>query len=44
MAGGIRGGSALTPAQIRLRIEDLGRWFHNLDLGGVSTAPDHFLG
>jgi tRNA (mo5U34)-methyltransferase len=26
------------------RIEALGPWFHNLDLGGVSTAPDHFLG
>jgi tRNA (mo5U34)-methyltransferase len=22
----------------------LGEWFHNLDLGGVQTAPDHFLG
>jgi len=44
MAAGPRGGGTLTPAQIRLRIEDLGRWFHNLDLGGVATAPDHFLG
>src|SRR5439155_20451523 len=45
MAGSsTRGGNALTPAQIRLRIEDLGRWLHTLDLGGVSTAPDHFLG
>src|SRR4051794_14301750 len=45
MAGSsTRGGTALTPAQIRLRIEDLGPWFHNLDLGGVMTAPDHFLG
>ena len=22
----------------------LGPWFHNIDLGGVQTAPDHFLG
>jgi tRNA (mo5U34)-methyltransferase len=26
------------------RIEELGEWFHNLDLHGVSTAPNHFLG
>ena len=34
------------PAQeeIRRRVHDLGEWFHNLDLGGVQTAPDHFLG
>src|SRR5688500_2680270 len=30
--------------QIRRRIAELGQWFHNLDLGGVKTAPDHFLG
>jgi tRNA (mo5U34)-methyltransferase len=26
------------------RIEALGPWFHNIDLNGVWTAPDHFLG
>jgi len=26
------------------RIEELGDWFHNLDLHGVRTAPNHFLG
>jgi tRNA (mo5U34)-methyltransferase len=26
------------------RIAELGDWFHNLDLKGVSTAPAHFLG
>jgi tRNA (mo5U34)-methyltransferase len=26
------------------RIEALGPWFHNINLGGVWTAPDHFLG
>jgi tRNA (mo5U34)-methyltransferase len=29
---------------LREKIEALGPWFHNLDLGGVATAPDHFLG
>jgi len=35
---------ALTRAQIEQRVKDLGTWFHNLDLRGVKTAPDHFLG
>lgn len=30
--------------EIRRRVHDLGEWFHNLNLGGVQTAPDHFLG
>ncbi|HEU4794345.1 MAG TPA: TIGR04290 family methyltransferase [Pyrinomonadaceae bacterium] len=34
----------LTTEQIRQRIEELGDWFHNLELAGVQTAPDHFLG
>jgi tRNA (mo5U34)-methyltransferase len=29
---------------IRERIETLGPWFHNIQLAGVSTAPNHFLG
>ncbi len=29
---------------LRARVEALGPWFHNIDLGGVATAPDHFLG
>ena len=28
---------------IRRRVEALGDWFHNLDLNGVKTAPNHFL-
>src|SRR5918992_1016326 len=36
--------SNLTQEQIRQRVAELGQWFHNLDLGGVKTAPDHFLG
>jgi tRNA (mo5U34)-methyltransferase len=35
---------SLTEDQIRQRVAELGQWFHNLDLGGVKTAPDHFLG
>src|SRR5919199_5675463 len=34
----------LTPDQIQQRINELGPWFHNIDLGGIQTAPDHFLG
>src|SRR5271165_970637 len=26
------------------QIEELGDWFHNIDLHGVPTAPNHFLG
>lgn len=33
-----------TPEEIRARVAQLGNWFHNLDLAGVATAPDHFLG
>jgi tRNA (mo5U34)-methyltransferase len=35
---------SLSPDFIRRRVAELGTWFHNLDLGGVKTAPDHFLG
>jgi tRNA (mo5U34)-methyltransferase len=31
-------------AGLRARIEALGPWFHNINLGGVWTAPEHFLG
>jgi tRNA (mo5U34)-methyltransferase len=29
---------------LRRRIDELGPWFHNMNLGGVWTAPEHFLG
>jgi tRNA (mo5U34)-methyltransferase len=29
---------------LRDRIEALAPWFHNIELGGIKTAPDHFLG
>jgi tRNA (mo5U34)-methyltransferase len=34
----------LSREQIERRVEELGEWFHNLDLNGVRTAPEHFLG
>ncbi len=34
----------MSSAAVMRRIEELGPWFHNIDLDGVSTAPDHFLG
>jgi tRNA (mo5U34)-methyltransferase len=30
--------------ELRGRIEALGPWFHNMNLAGIWTAPDHFLG
>jgi tRNA (mo5U34)-methyltransferase len=34
----------LSTEQIRDRVRELGKWFHNLNLRGVQTAPEHFLG
>lgn len=34
----------LSTAEIRSKVEALGPWFHNIELGGVPTAPGHFLG
>jgi tRNA (mo5U34)-methyltransferase len=31
-------------AEIARQIRDMGEWFHNLNLHGVPTAPNHFLG
>lgn len=33
-----------TVSSLKERIAALGPWFHNMRLGGVQTAPDHFLG
>jgi tRNA (mo5U34)-methyltransferase len=33
-----------SPDEIRRRVSELGDWFQNLDLAGVPTAPNHFLG
>src|SRR5258706_13311006 len=32
------------PSAIARGINERGDWFHNIDLGGVFTAPNHFLG
>ncbi|WP_207458113.1 TIGR04290 family methyltransferase [Azospirillum sp. SYSU D00513] len=34
----------MTPEVIERRVRELGDWFHNIDLKGVRTAPNHFLG
>lgn len=38
----------ITPPDVRSELQErvlaLGCWFHNIDLHGVKTAPDHFLG
>ena len=34
----------MTREEIERRVRNLGQWFHNMDLGGVKTAPQHFLG
>jgi tRNA (mo5U34)-methyltransferase len=34
----------LSTQEIEQRVRSLGQWFHNIDLQGVKTAPDHFLG
>jgi tRNA (mo5U34)-methyltransferase len=36
--------SKWTAGQIERRVAELGEWFHNIDLNGVRTAPNHFLG
>lgn len=35
--------TAYSQDEIRSRVGALAPWFHNLDLNGVRTAPDHFL-
>ncbi len=36
--------SALSREEIARRVEALAPWFHDMELGGVRTAPGHFLG
>src|SRR4051812_48754818 len=31
-------------SNLETRICALGEWFHNMNLGGIQTAPHHFLG
>lgn len=37
-------GAEPSPEEIARAVRELGVWFHNLDLCGVQTAPEHFLG
>ncbi len=34
----------MSRSELEARVRALDPWFHALDLGGVRTAPDHFLG
>jgi tRNA (mo5U34)-methyltransferase len=34
----------ISPAETEQRIRELGSWFQNINLNGVQTAPQHFLG
>ena len=34
----------LSGRELSTRIAELAPWFHNIDLNGTPTAPDHFLG
>ena len=36
--------ATLDRSALEIQIRQLGDWFHNLDLFGVATAPNHFLG
>src|SRR4051794_37167642 len=38
------GGDGVIAAEIENRVQELGSWFQNLNLNGVQTAPNHFLG
>jgi tRNA (mo5U34)-methyltransferase len=40
----VRRASPLPRAEIERRVRALGNWFHNMDLSGVQTNPQHFLG
>ena len=33
----------LSRDELQRQIEALGPWFHNMEVGGVRTAPDHFM-
>ncbi len=36
--------AAVDRALLEQQVRQLGDWFHNIDIFGVPTAPDHFLG
>jgi tRNA (mo5U34)-methyltransferase len=34
----------LSPIDVEAEVRKLGPWFHNMEVAGVQTAPEHFLG
>lgn len=45
MSGSVETASCrFTKDEIRRKVNELGEWFHNIDLCGIKTAPNHFLG
>ena len=36
--------TTMSPSETQRRIDEFGAWFQNLNLNGVQTAPNHFLG
>src|SRR5690348_10909113 len=44
VAPAVGGAKLMSTDELRRRIGELGEWFHNLELHGVRTAPNHFLG
>jgi tRNA (mo5U34)-methyltransferase len=44
MADHSNSSNSLPPEQIQNTVKKLGKWFHNIDLHGIKTAPEHFLG
>lgn len=36
--------TGVSKEEIQQKINGMGKWFHNINLAGVETAPDHFLG
>jgi tRNA (mo5U34)-methyltransferase len=44
MSDSMRLTEEVSSKKIEQRVRELGQWFHNIDIRGVPTAPDHFLG
>jgi tRNA (mo5U34)-methyltransferase len=44
MAAVTQGRVKMEEDALRMQVEELGPWFHNMRLGSVLTAPSHFLG
>lgn len=40
----MQSGASVSAQQLQNQVVALGSWFHNINLNGVWTAPDHFLG